>query len=290
MNIAVLGIGLMGAPMARRLIAAGYQVTLWNRTAAKAEALAGPGVRIALMPADAVRDADLTITMLENGPVVEAVVAAIGDALKPGSLLVDMSSIPPDTARAHYETLGARGIAAIDAPVSGGPSGAEAGTLAIMAGGDEEAVERARPVLVHLGRVTRVGPPGTGQLSKLCNQLIVGAAIGAVSEALILAEKGGADPAKVREALSGGFADSKILAIHGQRMLDRSFIPGGAASVHLKDMVTIQAAARGNGLDLPLASLIHRLFEDLCRNGEGAKDHSALFRQIAREAGAEDLI
>jgi len=290
MKIAVLGIGLMGAPMARRLIAAGYPVTLWNRTAAKAEALAGPGVTIATTLADAVRDADLTITMLENGPIVERIVGEIALTLKAGSLFVDMSSIPPETARLHYDSLRGIDVAAIDAPVSGGPSGAEAGTLAIMAGGEAEAIERVRPVLSHLGRVTHVGSAGTGQLSKLCNQLIVGATIGAVAEALILAEKGGADPAKVREALSGGFADSKILQIHGQRMLDRAFIPGGAASVHLKDMTTILSAARRTDLDLPLASLIHHLFEELCAAGEGNQDHSALFRQIARAAGAEDLI
>lgn len=290
MKIAVLGIGLMGAPMARRLIAAGYPVTLWNRTTAKAAALAGPGVTIAASPAEAVAEADLTITMLESGPIVERIVGEIALAIKAGSQFVDMSSIPPETARLHYDSLRGIGVSAIDAPVSGGPSGAEAGTLAIMAGGEAEAIERARPVLSHLGRVTHVGSAGTGQLSKLCNQLIVGATIGAVAEALILAEKGGADPAKVREALSGGFADSKILQIHGQRMLDRSFIPGGAASVHLKDMTTILSAAQKCDLDLPCASLIHRLFEELCAAGEGDKDHSALFRQIARVAGAKDLI
>ncbi|MDR9425683.1 MAG: NAD(P)-dependent oxidoreductase, partial [Marinobacter sp.] len=195
-HIAFLGIGLMGAPMTRNLLDAGFSMTLWNRTASKCEPFANEAT-IASTPAEAVADADVVITMLENGDVVEDVLVAQGaiDALKPGVLVVDMSSVQPSVARRHAQLAAERGAEYVDAPVSGGTVGAAEGRLSIMAGGAGTDVERALPVFAALGKCTRIGPVGAGQLAKLANQAIVGITIGAVSEALLLAAKGGADPA-----------------------------------------------------------------------------------------------
>lgn len=284
-RIAFLGIGLMGAPMAGNLLAAGHAVTLWNRTRSKAEALAPLSGRVAESAAEAVRDADLVITMLESGPVVEAVLfgpQGAAAALRPGALVIDMSSIPPAMARAHADRLRARSVGHLDAPVSGGTVGAREGTLAIMVGGAPQDFARARPVLERLGRPTLVGPSGSGALAKLCNQAIVAITIGAVSEALLLAAAGGADPAAVREALMGGFADSRILTLHGKRMIERDFRPGGRARIQVKDCQTIVAAASEAGVDLPLSSRVAALFEDLVAHGGGDYDHSALLLELER--------
>ncbi|HET6789102.1 MAG TPA: NAD(P)-dependent oxidoreductase, partial [Aquabacterium sp.] len=230
--------------MSRRLLAAGYPLTVWNRTRAKAEALADAGARVAATPADAVANADIVITMLEHGGVVHDVLfgacdnasASAASHLRPGTLVVDMSSILPEQAREHARCLTSLGVQTLDAPVSGGTLGAEAGTLAIMAGGETSAFERALPVLNVLGRPVHVGPAGSGQLTKLANQMIVGITIGAVAEALLLAQRGGADPAKVREALRGGFAESRILEVHGQRMVDGDFAKRGSLAIQLKDL------------------------------------------------------
>lgn len=282
-RVAFLGIGLMGGPMAANLLAAGYGLSAWNRTAAKAEALAPHGARIAASAAAACAGADIVITMLENGPVVEEVLfgaPAAAAALAPGSLVIDMSSIPPATARRHAERLKARGVAHLDAPVSGGTVGAREATLAIMAGGDAADFARAQPLLARLGRPVRVGPSGSGQLAKLCNQAIVGITIGAVAEALLLAAAGGADPAAVREALMGGFADSRILTLHGKRMLERDFVPGGKARTQVKDLDTILAAAAEAGVTLPLSAQVAELFKALVARGGGAWDHSALLLEL----------
>jgi len=283
-HIAFLGTGLMGAPMAANLLAAGFEVTVWNRTAAKAQPLVARGARLADTPAAAVAKTDATVVMLSDGPAVDDLLDSQGvaDALPAGALFVDCSSIPPKTARRHAERLGARGVGYLDAPVSGGPSGAAGASLAIMVGGSEADFARGAPLLKAMGTPTRVGPPGAGQTAKLANQTIVGLAIGAVAEGLLLADQGGADPAKVREALTGGFADSKILQIHGQRMLDRTFIPGAAARVHLKDMATILDAAAEAGLSLPLSQTVHDLFRDLADRGGAGYDHSALLLELER--------
>jgi 2-hydroxy-3-oxopropionate reductase len=283
-RVAFLGTGLMGAPMAANLLAAGYAVTVWNRTAEKAQPLVDRGARRAETPAQAVADADAAVAMLADGPTVGALLQdqGVADALSPGALFVDCSSIPPETARAHAGLLAARGAGYLDAPVSGGPSGAESASLAIMAGGDEGAFARGEALLRAMGTPTRVGPAGAGQTAKLANQVIVGLAIGAVAEGLLLAEQGGADPEKVKAALTGGFADSKVLQIHGQRMLDRTFVPGAAARVHLKDMATILDAARQGGLELPLSQTVHDLFRDLAEHGGAGYDHSALLLELER--------
>lgn len=281
--MAVLGIGLMGFPMARRLCEAGHHVTAWNRSREKAERLAPFGAQVANSPVAAVRDADAVITLLSDGPAVAAVLLApeVLAAYRPGTLVIDMSSIKPDEARDHARQLAGVGVRHIDAPVSGGTVGADQGTLAIMAGGDAADVLAAAPVLQVLGRCTPVGPHGSGQLAKLANQMIVGITIGAVAEALLLAAKGGADMAKVREALMGGFADSRIMQLHGQRMVERDFTKRAAMTVQLKDMRNALATAQEIGFDAPVTTLFETLYAQGVEHGLGELDHSGLFVELA---------
>jgi 3-hydroxyisobutyrate dehydrogenase-like beta-hydroxyacid dehydrogenase len=289
MNIAVLGIGLMGFPMARRLCEAGHTVHAWNRSRDKAERLGPCGATVHDKAADAVADAEIVITMLENGAVVQEVLfnGGVAQAMKPGTVVVDMSSIKPAEARAHAEKLGGMGITHLDAPVSGGTIGAEQGTLAIMAGGKASTFERARPLFAALGRATHVGPSGAGQLAKLANQMIVGITIGAVAEALLLCEKGGADMAKVKEAITGGFADSRILQVHGQRMVDRDFAPRGRMTVQLKDLRNALETAAGIGFQAPITGLLEQLYAAGIEHGLSDLDHAGLFVELARRNGME---
>lgn len=287
MRITVLGTGLMGLPIARRLCAAGHAVTAWNRTAAKAEPLAADGARLATDPRAAVADAEVVVAMLENGPAMEALLFEheVAGALPRGSLLVDMASMRPAEARSQAERLVARGVDHLDAPVSGGTVGAEQGALAIMAGGEAAAFQRAAPVFAALGRATHVGPHGAGQLAKLANQMIVGITIGAVAEALLFAARGGADMAKVREAIGGGFAASRILELHGQRMVERDFAKRAAMTVQLKDMRNATATAAELGFDAPITTLFERLYAEAVDHGDADLDHSGLFVELARRNG-----
>lgn len=261
-TIAFLGIGLMGKPMASNLLKAGYSVIVWNRTAAKAQALAAYGATIASSPDDAA-SANIIITMLEAGAQVKAVIELALDGIAPGTLVIDMSSTRQSEAEEINQLLAQRGVHFIDAPVSGGVLGAEAATLAIMAGGSAEQFARAEPVLSVMGRPTLVGPAGCGQLAKLCNQLIVGATLDIVAEALLLAQAGGADPSAVRQAIRGGFAESRILEVHGQRMLDRNFIPGGQVKSQTKDLENVLIAAANAGISLPLAEQVAEHYRTL---------------------------
>ena len=284
MKLAVLGTGHMGFPMARRLAAAGHEVHAWNRSPDKAAPLAAHGVAVHASLADAVRAADAVVSLLENGPVVASVLFEQGaaDAMHAGALFIDMASIKPAEAREHARRLAERGgVHHLDAPVSGGTVGAEAGTLAIMAGGEAADFERAAPVFAALGRATHVGPHGAGQLAKLANQMIVGITIGAVAEALLLAAKGGADMGKVREAIQGGFADSRILQLHGQRMVERDFAPRGRMAVQLKDMRNALATAGEIGFDAPITTLFESLYAQGVEHGLGELDHSGLFVELA---------
>ena len=283
LQIAVLGIGMMGLPMARRLCEAGHQVHVWNRTRAKAEPLAAAGATVHGQAADAVRQADISISLLENGPVVADVLFAQGaaPAMRKGSLFIDMASIQPREARDHASRLGELGVAHLDAPVSGGTVGAEAGSLAIMVGGKTADYQRAQPVFRALGRPTHVGPHGAGQLAKRANQMIVGITLGAVAEALLFAAKGGADMAKVREAIAGGFADSRILQLHGQRMVERDFAPRGRMNVQLKDMRNALTTAQEIGFDAPVTALFETLYAQGVEHGLGELDQSGLFVELA---------
>jgi 2-hydroxy-3-oxopropionate reductase len=285
--VAFLGIGLMGARQAKRLLNAGYPLVVWNRSREKAEALAVDGAQVADTAADAVRNADVVVLMLENGVIVTDVLFSHGvaEALRPGSIVVDMSSIKPAEAQDHARRLAERDVSHIDAPVSGGTVGAEQGTLAIMAGGEAEAFSRVKAILEVMGRPVHVGPHGAGQLAKIANQIIVGVTIGAVAEALMLAERGGADPAKVREALRGGFAESRILELHGQRMIERDFTTKGRSVTHLKDLDNALDAAERLALDaVPYTALTADLFRGLLANA-GDLDHSGLLVELERKNG-----
>jgi 2-hydroxy-3-oxopropionate reductase len=281
-NLAFLGIGLMGKPMALRLAQAGYPLRVWNRTAAKAEALRANGALPQPGIETAVSGAAIVISMLEAGPVVAQVIEQALGALQPGALWIDMSSTRPDEARQFAARLAQRQVRFIDAPVSGGVPGAEAGSLAIMAGGCERDFAEAEPVLRVLGKPMLVGPVGSGQVAKLCNQLIVGATINIVAEALLLAQVAGADPASVREAIRGGFAGSRILEMHGQRMLERNFVPGGQVKSQVKDLRNVLAMAQQVGLDLPMAQLAEKQFAAI-ENDLGGADHSAALIALERE-------
>jgi len=287
MKIAVLGIGMMGDPIARRLRRAGHEVTAWNRTRAKAERLLADGIQVADTPVQAVEGAQVALSLLENGPAVEAVLfdQRTAQFLQPGALVIDMASIQPGEARDHAARLDELRIAHLDAPVSGGTVGAEAGTLAIMVGGTAADFERAQPVFEPLGRATHVGSHGTGQLAKLANQMIVGATIGVVAEALLLCAKGGARMDRVREAITGGFADSRILQVHGQRMIERDFTPRGRIGVQLKDMRNALATAAEIGFDAPITRLLERLYADCADHGLDGLDQSALFVELAARNG-----
>jgi len=279
----------MGVPMASRLCRAGLEVHVWNRTAEKTASLVALGADAHADAQDAVRDVDLTVTMLEHGGVVELVLfeQGVAQGLKPGSLLVDMSSIAPDQARSHAIRLHTLGVRYLDAPVSGGTLGAEEGTLAIMAGGEATDLEEAQTALQHLGKSTLVGPHGCGQLAKLANQMIVGITIGAVAEALLLCAKGGADMAKVKEAISGGFADSRILQVHGQRMVERDFAPRGRISVQLKDMRNALDTGKQLGFDAPITQLLEQLYAQAHDKGLAGMDQAALFAELARRNGMQ---
>jgi 2-hydroxy-3-oxopropionate reductase len=283
MNIALLGIGLMGFPMGCKLLESGMDLHVWNRTAQRAQRLVPMGATAHDTAAAAVKDADIVITMLDSGAVVETVLFDMqaAQAIKPGALVIDMSSIKPAEARDHAARLSEHNIDYLDAPVSGGTIGAEQGTLAIMVGGKAATFERAKPVLQIFGRPTHVGPIGSGQLAKLANQMIVGITIGAVAEALLLCEKGGADMAKVKEAITGGFADSRILQVHGQRMIDRDFSPRGKMSVQIKDLRNALATANEIGFEAPITSLFEQLYAQGIEHGLADLDHSGLFVELA---------
>lgn len=280
-TLAFLGIGLMGKPMAARLAQAGYRLHAWNRTPEKAEALRASGAVPARDLHEAVRAADIVISILGAGPAVAEVLDAALPALKANALWIDMSSTRQDEAQAFHARLRGAGCRFIDAPVSGGVAGAQAGALAIMAGGAAADFEQAIPVLGNLGSPTLVGPAGSGQIAKLCNQLIVGATIEVVAEALLLAQAAGADPAAVRTAIRGGFAGSRVLEVHGQRMLERNFMPGGQVKTQLKDQHNVLAAAAAAGVRLPVTDLVTRHYETLAAELPAA-DHAAALIGLER--------
>ena len=286
-DILFVGVGIMGAPMARNLAAAGFSVSVWNRTAEKARAIEGEGVRVVEDLSGLAPARRSVILMVSTGAVADEVLfgsesaPGLSKALAPGSDVIVMSSIPVDVAERQAQRLGrARRIDYVDAPVSGGERGAVDGTLTIMAGGDGAVIDRLRPLFAPMGRVTHVGPVGAGQLAKLANQTIVGVTIGAVAEALLLAEAGGADPRAVREALLGGFADSTVLRQHGARMVDQSFEPGAHCHVQLKDVTTAQALAERYGVDAPLLRRTCDLYAELCETPLRMLDHSALYLHL----------
>ena len=279
----------MGAPMSQRLCAAGYRVNVWNRTLGKADSLAALGAVVHTQPTSAVKDSDIVVSLLENGSAVEDVLfnQGVAGAMKSGALFVDMASIKPREAREHAVRLGELGVAHLDAPVSGGVVGAEEGKLVIMVGGKAADFERAQSLFAHFGRATHVGPHGSGQLAKLANQMIVGITIGAVAEALLFTQRGGADMGKVKEAITGGFADSRILQVHGQRMVERDFAPRARMSIQLKDMRNALATADEIGFAAPVTALFEKLYAEGIEHGLGDLDHSGLFVELASRNGMD---
>ena len=279
----------MGLPMSQRLCAAGYSVKVWNRTRGKADGLAALGATVFTQASRSVEGADIVVSMLESGPVVADVLfkQGVAEAMKAGALFIDMASTKPSEARDHAARLGALGIAHLDAPVSGGVVGAEDGKLVIMVGGKAADYERAQPVFAQFGRATHVGPHGSGQLTKLANQMIVGITIGAVAEALLFTKAGGADMAKVKEAITGGFADSRILQVHGQRMVERDFAPRARMSIQLKDMRNALATADEIGFAAPVTALFEKLYAEGIEHGLSDLDHSGLFVELDSRNGME---
>ncbi|NBG93644.1 NAD(P)-dependent oxidoreductase [Pseudomonas sp. 9.1(2019)] len=284
-TVGFIGTGIMGKPMARNLLQAGYPVRAWNRSPAKAQELAAHGAEVLPTPALAAKGAQVLVCMLSDGPTCDEVLFGEGGAarvLAPGALVIVMSSIAVDSAVEQARQCADLGLHYLDAPVSGGERGACEASLAIMVGGEVAAFEQGRQVLAAMGRPVHVGPAGTGELSKLVNQLIVASTIATVAEGLLLAERGGADPVKVHEALLGGFVDSPIWRQHGQRMLDNDFTPGGPAKWQLKDTRTALAQAQKLGLSLPVGSLVDGLFQAMIEAGDGELDHAGLIRQLRR--------
>jgi len=274
----------MGAPMARNLAAAGADMVVHSRSRPPVDALVAEGMRDGESPAGVAASADTVIMMLTDTPAVEKVMSGDGgvlNGLRSGTLVIDMGTTKVPETRAFAQAVEEKGGLYIDAPVSGGTLGAEGGTLSIMVGGSDEAVQRAMPILDVLGgRITHVGPVGTGQVAKAANQVIVGLTIGAVAEALTLARHAGADPAKVRDALQGGFADSRILDVHGARMVEGNFTPGAKATTQRKDMAQALELADLLGIELPATALNRDLYDRLIEAGNGGIDHAGLIKAI----------
>ncbi|MBV9438630.1 MAG: NAD(P)-dependent oxidoreductase [Candidatus Eremiobacteraeota bacterium] len=277
----------MGKPMAKNLLAAGYPLVVLNRSRGPVDELVGLGAAAGASPRDVAARSGIVITMLPDSPDVESVMLGadgVVQTITRGALAIDMSTIAPATARNVAQTLGERGADVLDAPVSGGEKGAIDGTLSIMIGGTDDAVARAKPIFEVLGKnIVHVGESGAGQVAKACNQIVVGVTIEAVAEALALAQRSGVDPAKVRAALLGGFAQSRILEVHGQRMIDRSFKPGFKVVLHRKDMNIAANAGAERDLDLRAAKLVRERFDELVRRGDGERDHTALFTLLQPE-------
>ena len=292
-KVGVVGVGIMGAPMAKNLAAAGYELVLHNRTREKAERLARQiGATVARSPKEVAEGCGTVITMLPAPPEVEEVIAGDGGLLegaREGSLLVDMSTSSPALARELARRAREKGVGMLDAAVSGGDVGAIEGTLSIMAGGEGEDFERARTLFEAMGKtVVHVGGPGSGQTVKAANQIVVALVIEAVSEALVLSAKAGVDPARVIEVLSGGLAANKVMEVKKEKLLNRDFEPGGKVESHRKDLRIALEAGREHGVALPVTALVHEMFGALVAKGRAGWDHSALITLVEEWSGGEE--
>ncbi|NTV09799.1 MAG: 2-hydroxy-3-oxopropionate reductase [Zoogloea sp.] len=289
MNVGFIGLGIMGRPMALNLLKAGHTVHVWARRAESMQPLLAAGALGATSPADVAGKADVVISMVSDAPDVEQVALGAGgvvEAARPGLVFVDMSTIAPAAAKSIAARLAERGVAMLDAPVSGGEVGAINATLTIMVGGDEAAFDKVKPALEAMGRtVSLIGTSGAGQVAKACNQILTGIGVAAVAEAFNFAAKSGVDPARVREALLGGFAYSRILENHGQRMLDRNFKPGFKAWMHQKDMNIVMQEAHRLGLMLPGSAATAQLFNAMVGSGQGEEDSIAVLKLLERLSG-----
>lgn len=287
MKVAYIGLGIMGRPCVLNLLKAGHQVTVWARSRERAEPLLQAGASWADSPAELAGQVELLITNVSDTADVEQVLLGEQGAVHgadAGLVCADMSTIAPNGARRIAERLAAYGVDFLDCPVSGGEVGAVNGTLTIMVGGKAEALERARPALQAMGQtITHIGASGAGQVAKACNQIAVGVGVAAVAEIMKLAQACNVDPAPVRAALLGGFAQSKVLDVHGQRMIDDNYAPGFKAKLHAKDMRIVLETAREQGIRLPEAERVSGLIDQLVAEGEGELDSSAIARLIWRQ-------
>ena len=283
-NIGFIGIGLMGFPMAKNLLKSGYNLKAYNRSQDKADRLKEFGAEISTSIKSVVTNSDVVIAMLTDDAAVEKVMGSdeFISNIKESATVIDMSSVNPVITKKYAEILKEKNINYLDAPVSGGTIGAEEASLAIMVGGDEKTFKKCYDLLKILGNPTLVGPVSSGQISKLANQIIVGVTIGAVAEAVTLCEKSGTNPSKMIEALSGGWADSKILQTHGKRMISKDFSPKGKTTTQLKDMTNIINAGKAVDTHLPISSLIKEMYQDLVADGHGNTDHSSLYNAIEK--------
>ncbi len=290
-RLGFIGLGIMGKPMAANLLAAGFPLCVYNRSPAAVQELAAAGATAAESALDLAAASDIVITMLPDSPDVEQVVlgtAGVAAGMRPGAVFIDMSTIAPATTRRIAATLADRGIDAIDAPVSGGQAAAQAGSLSIMAGGSEAALVRAQPIFDVVGRATtHIGSAGAGQVAKAANQIVVALTIQAVAEALMLSRKAGVDPERVRDALLGGFAQSRVLEIHGQRILEGSYEPGFKLRLHRKDLAIALQLGRERLAPLFATAQAAELMDALLAQGAGDRDHSALATLYEQLAGAD---
>ena len=284
MQIGFIGVGLMGFPMAKNLLKSGYKLKAFNRSQVKADRLKEFGAEISTSIKEVVTNSDVVITMLTDDSAVEKVMGSDEFIynIKEDATVIDMSSVNPVITKKYAKILKEKNINYLDAPVSGGTIGAEEASLAIMVGGDEETFKECYDILRILGNPTLVGPVTSGQISKLANQIIVGVTIGAVAEAITLCEKSGTNPSKMIEALSGGWADSKILQTHGKRMINKDFTPKGKTTTQLKDMTNIINAGKAVETHLPISSLVKEMYKDLVTDGHGNTDHSSLYNAIEK--------
>jgi len=292
-TVGFIGLGVMGRPMARNLLKRGFAVVAHSRSPGPVDDLVSAGATAASTPADVARQTTRIVTMLPDGPDVERVLAGAGgvfSSLQPGTVIIDMSTISPATARRLAGDAQARGASMLDAPVSGGEIGAIDGTLSIMVGGDASALETVRPLLEAMGnreRIIHVGASGAGQICKACNQLVIGGTLAAVGEAFALARKSGVDPAKVRAALMGGFAASRVLEVHGERLLQKNFKPGFPARLYRKDLKIVMDALSDAQAPAPVTAVVQQLLTALIADGKEALDYSALGTVLADLARAE---
>ena len=284
MQIGFIGVGLMGFPMAKNLLKSGYKLKAFNRSQVKADRLKEFGAEVSSSIKEVVTNSDVVITMLTDDSAVEKVMDSDEFIynIKKDATVIDMSSVNPVITKKYAKILKEKNINYLDAPVSGGTIGAEEASLAIMVGGDEETFKECYDLLKILGNPTLVGPVTSGQISKLANQIIVGVTIGAVAEAVTLCEKSGTNPSKMIEALSGGWADSKILQTHGKRMINKDFTPKGKTTTQLKDMTNIINAGKAAETHLPISSLVKEMYKDLVADGQGNTDHSSLYKAIEK--------
>lgn len=282
-RVGFIGLGVMGRPMAGHLLSKGYALTVFSRSRGPVDALVAAGAREAGSPADLARQSDVIITMLPDTPDVELVLTGpngVLEGIQKGSLVIDMSSISPVAAKALAARVAAAGATMLDAPVSGGEIGAINAALSIMAGGERAAFDRAKAIfecMGHADRIVHIGEePGSGQICKVCNQIAIGGALAGVSEALALARKAGVDGARVRQALLGGFASSRVLEVHGDRILTNQFTPGFRTRLYQKDLRIAQETGAALGASMPTATLVAKLVDELVDSGGAELDYSAV--------------